>query len=490
MILESPSPAAVSETVKRLLPWLVAVAFFMESLDTTILNTAVPSIAAALQVAPLSMKAVLSSYTLSVAVFVPISGWLADRFGTRHVFSGAIALFTLGSLFCGLSSDIHVLVASRILQGLGGAMMVPVGRLTLVRTFPKTELIRAMTFVAMPALIGPMIGPVAGGFIVNYLHWRAIFFVNLPVGLIGLYLVWHHLPDYSAEHYDPLDWVGLLLFSSGLALLSYVLEIFGEHSLSGGWIVALIGLSLGLLLAYGRHAMTTTRPLLRLSLFAVRTFRAAGVGSFVTRIGAGGVPFLLPLLYQTGLGFSPVQSALLILPQPVAALSLKFLVPTILKRFGYRKVLISNTLLMGAMIGMFSTIGLATPVALIVAQAFVFGFSSSLQYSSMNTLVYADIPDRDASMASTLASTLQQMSMSFGVAAASLTAALFLPDRFNSTAPQMIQGIHLAFLTLGAMTLLSTAVFASLRASDGATVSHRAGDALAHAGVQPGDAVR
>jgi len=490
MIVDSPSAAIVSDTVKRLLPWLVAVAFFMESLDTTILNTAVPSVAAALQVAPLSMKAVLASYTLSVAVFVPISGWLADRFGTRHVFSGAIGLFTLGSLFCGLSSDIHVLVASRILQGLGGAMMVPVGRLTLVRTFPKDELVRAMTFVAMPALIGPMIGPVAGGFIVHYLHWRAIFFVNLPIGAIGLYLVWRHLPDYRAERSDPLDWVGLLLFSSGIALLSYVLEIFGEHSLSGSWIAALIALSLALLLAYGLHAMATTRPLLRLSLFAVRTFRAAGVGSFVTRIGAGGVPFLLPLLYQTGLGFTPVQSALLILPQPVAALSLKFLVPTILKRFGYRTVLIINTLVMGGMIGLFSTIGPATPIVVIVAQAFVFGFSSSLQYSSMNTLVYADIPDRDASMASTMASTLQQMSLSFGVAAASLAAALFLPDRFNSSPPQMIHGIHLAFLALGAMTLLSTVVFASLRPGDGAMVSRRAGDVLAHSSVQLGGEAR
>src|SRR6478609_5685448 len=219
---ESP-PAASS---KRLLPWLVAVAFFMESLDTTILNTAVPAISHALHVLPLSMKSVLASYTLSLAVFIPISGWMADRFGTRRVFASAIGLFTLGSLLCGISGDIHVLVACRILQGCGGAMMVPVGRLTLVRTFAKSELVRTMSFVAIPALIGPMLGPVAGGLIVGYFHWRVIFFVNVPIGLMGLYMVYRHLPDYR-EKSEPLDFVGLVLFGSGVALLSYVLEVFG-----------------------------------------------------------------------------------------------------------------------------------------------------------------------------------------------------------------------------------------------------------------------
>src|SRR5580700_774039 len=221
-----PSSSGASEASKRLLPWLVAVAFFMESLDTTILNTAVPTISAALGVAALSMKAVLASYTLSLAVFIPISGWMADRFGTRRVFAGAIGLFTLGSFLCGISSDIHLLVACRVLQGCGGAMMVPVGRLTLVRTFAKSELVRAMSFVAIPALIGPMLGPIAGGLIVGYLHWRYIFFVNIPIGLAGLLMVYLHLPDYREERTQPLDIVGLILFGSGIALLSYVLEIF------------------------------------------------------------------------------------------------------------------------------------------------------------------------------------------------------------------------------------------------------------------------
>src|SRR6185295_2168623 len=335
---------------KRLLPWLVAVAFFMESLDTTILNTAVPAIAEALGVPPLSMKAVLSSYTLSLAVFIPISGWMADRFGTRIVFSSAIGLFTLGSLLCGIVSNVHLLVACRILQGCGGAMMLPVGRLTMVRTFAKSELIRAMSFVAIPGLIGPMLGPLAGGFIVGYFHWRVIFFVNLPIGLAGLYLVYRHLPDYREDFSPPLDRIGLVLFGTGVALLSYVLEVFGEHSLSGRTLLALLAISIACLALYGVRATRIEWPLLRLTLFKIRTFRAAVGGSYFTRIGIGGIPFLFPLLYQVGLGYSPIQSGLLMMPQAIAAMSLKLTMPIILRQFGYRAVLMSNTLILGVLI--------------------------------------------------------------------------------------------------------------------------------------------
>src|SRR6201996_1092817 len=305
----NPPPSQLSDLSKRLLPWLVAVAFFMESLDTTILNTAVPAISAALKVVPLSMKSVLASYTLSLAVFIPISGWMADRFGTRRVFASAIGLFTLGSLLCGLSTNIHLLVACRILQGCGGAMMVPVGRLTLVRTFAKSELLRAMSFVAIPALVAPMLGPIAGGLIVGYLHWRVIFFLNIPIGLIGLLMVYLHLPDYR-EQTHPLDVVGLILFGSGIALLSYVLEVFGEHTLSPQEISGLTILSLALLAGYWLHAKSLAYPLLQLGLFKIRTFRAAVSGGFFTRLGIGGVPFLLPLLYQVGPRPTPVPVGL------------------------------------------------------------------------------------------------------------------------------------------------------------------------------------
>jgi EmrB/QacA subfamily drug resistance transporter len=465
----TPSPATAS---KHILPWLVAVAFFMESLDTTILNTAVPAISAALQVSPLNMKSVLASYTLSLAVFIPISGWMADRFGTRRVFASAIGLFTLGSFLCGLSSNIHLLVACRILQGCGGAMMVPVGRLTLVRTFAKSELIRAMSFVAIPGLIGPMLGPVAGGLIVGYFHWRVIFFLNIPIGLFGLVMVYMHLPDYREETH-PLDAVGLILFGSGIALLSYVLEIFGEHTLGVGEILGLLAISVALLGGYLLHAKGTAYPLLQLSLFRIRTFSAAVSGSFFTRLGIGGVPFLLPLLYQVGLGFTAIQSGLLIMPQAIGAISFKFLMPKLLARVGFRGVLISNTVVLGVLLLVFATIGLGTPVWLIVLQAFCYGTFSSLQYTSMNTLAYADISEEQTSGASSIASTMQQMSISFGVASAGLATAFFIPAPVHTNRAEMIHGIHEALVVLGGFTVLSTLIFHRLKSGDGSSVSQQ-----------------
>ncbi len=463
------------EVAQRMLPWLVAVAFFMQSLDTTILNTAIPAIAAALHVAPLSMKAVMASYTLSLAVFIPISGWVADRFGTRRVFAAAIGFFTLGSFLCGVSNNIHLLVACRIIQGFGGAMMVPVGRLTMVRTFAKSELVRAMSFVAIPSLIGPMLGPVAGGVLIHYFHWSVIFFLNVPIGLIGLYLVYRHLPDYRGETTHRLDVAGLVLFGSGVALLSYVLEVFGEHFLSTREIVALLALSLALLVGYGINSVRIRYPLLRVKLFRLRTFFAAVVGSFVTRLGVGGIPFLMPLLYQIGLGWTPIQSGLMMVPQAIAAMSLKPFMSGLLTRLGYRNVLIANTLLLGGMILSFATIGSGTPVPFVVAQVFCFGLFTSMQYTSMNTLVYADVTTEESSSASTIASTAQQLSISFGVAAASLVTAMFIPDRFNNDPVQMIHGIHLAFLVLGAMTIVSVVVFRRLRSDDGNAISqHKA----------------
>jgi EmrB/QacA subfamily drug resistance transporter len=455
-------------SIKRILPWLVAVAFFMESLDTTILNTAVPVIAKALTVTPLSMKSVLASYTLSLAVFIPVSGWVADRFGTRRVFASAIGLFTFSSFLCGIASDIHLLVACRVLQGCGGAMMVPVGRLILVRNFRKSELIRAMSFVAIPAQIGPMLGPIAGGLIVGYFHWRAIFFLNIPVGIAGLVLVHRYLPEYREKNTRPLDVVGLILFGSGISLLSYVLEIFGDHELGTGAVLGLLALSVALIFGYGVHAAGRANPLLQLGLFRIRTFAASVSGSFFTRLGISGVPFLLPLLYQLGLGLTPIQSGLLIMPQAAASIGSKFFMRRLLERLGYRTVLISNTIVLGIMLMLFAVIGPGTPIWLIVVQAVCYGALTSTQYTSMNTLVYADVPRVKASAASSIASTMQQLSISFGVAAAGLTTVYFIPDRLRSSAGEMILGLHEAFLALGAFTILSTIVFFRLKSADGA----------------------
>jgi len=462
-----------TDTIKRLLPWLVAVAFFMQSLDTTILNTAVPAIAEAMNVTPLDMKSVLASYTLSLAVFIPISGWMADRFGTRRVFAAAIGLFTLGSLLCGLSVNITMLVACRVLQGMGGAMMVPVGRMTMVRAFPKSELIRAMSFVSIPSLIGPMLGPISGGLIVHYLHWSVVFFVNIPVGLAGLYLVYRFLPDFREANTHPIDIVGLILFGSGISLLSYVLEVFGENSLGNIEIAGLLVLSGTLLAGYGIKATHTPFPLLQLGLLRLRTFRAAVCGSFFSRLGLGGLPFLFPLLYQIGLGYSPVESGLLVMPQAMAAMGLKMIVPTILARLGYRNVLVGNTLILGVLIMLFATIDVGTPAWRIALQAFILGFFTSTQYTSMNTLVYADVNARQTSAASTIASTGQQMSISFGVAAASLIAALFVPVSLRSEPTALIHGVHQAFIILGLMTMASCVIFMTLKKDDGGAISGR-----------------
>jgi MFS family permease len=341
----------------------------------------------------------------------------------------------------------------------------------LVRTFAKSELIRAMSFVAIPGLIGPMLGPIAGGLIVAYLHWRVIFFLNVPIGLIGLYVVYHYLPDYREKIIHALDFPGLILFGTGIGLLSYVLEVFGEHTIGWPVIAALLTVSAALLTAYGFRATHTPFPLLRLSLFGIRTFRAAVSGSFFTRLGIGGIPFLFPLLYQVGLGFSPIKSGLLMVPQAVAAMSLKIAMPRILQYLGYRRVLVSNTVLIGLMIILFATIGAGTPIWLIALQLFIYGFFTSLQYTSMNTLAYADVSGAQASGASTIASTAQQMAISFGVAVSSLAAAFFVPDRFHTTGPEMIHGIHRAFLALGGWTIFSTLVFRELKSGDGDNVS-------------------
>jgi EmrB/QacA subfamily drug resistance transporter len=465
-----------SSNVKRYLPWVVATALFMEQLDSTIVNTAVPAMAESLNVTPLSLKAVVASYILSLAVCIPVSGWMADRFGTRRVFGTAVVVFTLSSLLCGLSLNVPMLVAARILQGVGAAMMVPVGRLTIIRTFPKAELLKAMNFVIIPALIGPLLGPTVGGLIVHWMPWRVIFFVNIPAGLVALFLIHRYMPDYRGDGRRPLDVTGLVLFGAGTSLLSWLLEVFGDHDIGTVPATILFLVALGLLAAYAWHAGQTHFPLLRLVLFRVRTFRVAVAGGFITRLGLGGLPFLLPLLYQVGLGFPAWESGLLMMPAAVAAMGMKVFSIGILRHFGFRRVLIVNTLLMGVTIGMFSLIGSGTPVILIVLLGLTQGFFNSLQFSSMNSMAYADIGGPDSSMASTLASSMQQMARSFGLACGTLVAAWYLGDLPQTDHVAVTQALHYAFLTLGGLTMISSLSFWTLRATDGDSVSR--GDAI------------
>ncbi len=458
-------------TVRRYLPWVVATALFMEQLDSTIVNTAVPAMAASLHVAPLSLRAVVASYILSLALFIPVSGWIADRFGTRLVFGTAVSVFTLSSVLCGLSLDVPMLVAARILQGMGAAMMMPVGRLAIIRTFPKAELLTAMNFVIIPALIGPLLGPTVGGLIVEWLSWREIFFVNVPVGLAALVLIYRHMPDYRGEISRPLDVIGLVLFGGGTALLSWLLEIFGEHRVDITSAAILFLLAVCLLSAYVWHERQMRYPLLRLSLFRTRTFRVSVIGGFVTRLGLGGLPFLLPLLYQLGLGLPAWQSGLLMMPMAAGAMGMKLASVRILRRFGYRRVLIVNTLLIGASISLFSLVAPTTPIMLIIVLGLAQGFFNSLQFSSMNSMAYADIATADSSMASTIASSLQQMSMSFGLACGTLVAGWYLGGLPQTDHSAVTRALHYAFLTLGGFTALSSLSFWTLRPADGENMS-------------------
>jgi EmrB/QacA subfamily drug resistance transporter len=460
-----------TSTVKSYLPWLVATALFMEQLDATIVNTAVPSIAASLQVTPLSLKSVVTSYILSLAVGIPVSGWMADRFGTRRVFGIAIAIFTTASVLCGLSVNAQMMVVARLLQGLGGAMMMPVGRLAIIRTFPKSELLGAMNFVILPALIGPLLGPTVGGLIVHWTSWRAIFFVNVPVGLLALFLVLRYMPDYKGAEPRPLDVIGLILFSSGTALLSWLLEIFGEHTLDMVTMMLMLGLSVALLAAYVWHASERDYPLLRLALLKIRTFRISVLGGFITRLGVGGLPFLLPLLYQLGLKLPAWQSGLLMMPTAAAAMGMKLIAPKVLARFGYRQVLVVNTICIGLTIALFALVGPGTPWYAIGGIALLQGFFNSLQFSSMNTLAYADVAQKDSSMASTIASSFQQLSMSFGLASGSLVTGWFLGRVPQTDQVMVTSALHHAFLALAVTTMLSSVVFWRLRRNDGESIS-------------------
>lgn len=471
--MSTASAADSASPVRGVLPWLVASALFMENLDATVLNTAVPTMAADLSVPALSLKSVLSSYTLSLAVFIPASGWAADRFGTRRVFFWAIALFLAGSLLCAAATTSGLLVAARILQGLGGAMMVPVGRVALVRSYPRSQMLAVTNFVVIPALIGPLLGPVTGGLIVTWLHWRAIFLLNIPIAILGLWLTRRHMPDFRDPAPAPLDRVGFLLFGGGVALLSYVLEVFGEHSSPASTLVLLLGAALTLLGAYAWHSRRVARPLLELALLKVRTFRVAVVGGFVTRLGIGASPFLLPLFFQLGLGYAPWQAGLLTLPQALAAIGMKMLSRRLLARWGHRNLLVVNTVLLGCILASYSLVAPGVPTALLLAMTLTQGFFSSLQFTCMNSLVYADLPDESASRAGSIASTAQQLSLSFGVATGSLLAAWFVGENLHPPPEVLVPALHRAYLVVGAITALSSLTFWGLRAHDGDNVSNR-----------------
>jgi len=458
-----------------LISLIVACAMFMQNLDSTIIATALPAIAHSLGETPLRLNVAITCYLLSLAVFIPISGWTADRFGARRVFTAAIVVFTLGSIGCGFAQSLPVLVLARIVQGMGGAMMVPVGRLVLLKTVPKSELVRAMSYVSVPALVGPVIGPPLGGFIVTYGSWRWIFFINVPIGLLGILLVRLFVGNMRDAAARPFDWRGFALTGIGLASLAFSFETVGRGALPLPAALALLAggaLCIGL---YLRHARHTDHPIIDLALMRIRTYAATTVGGFLFRMGLGALPFLMPLMLQIGFGLDPLSSGLLTFASAAGAMTMKVTVGPIIRAFGFRTVLVGNTMICSAFLFGYSFFRPTTPHLMIFLALLAGGFFRSLQMTSLNTLSYADVPPAMLSRATSLTSMAQQLSQSVGVGTGALILYLLLGARAGGALQPA--DFSFALAAVGAISLLSVPFFVRMAPDAGAEISGRAAPA-------------
>lgn len=451
---------------KAMVPFIISLALFMESLDTTIINTAIPAMSRSLHVNPINLKIALISYLLSLAVFIPISGWMADKFGIKRVFVAAIGIFTLSSFWCGYTNNLWELVIARSLQGLGGSHMLPLGRLFIVRTFARHELINTMTRIVLVAAMGMMLGPVLGGVITDYISWRWIFWVNIPVGLVTILLAMSWLKESEPEEVQPLDKLGFLLFGTGLSTLTFSLSAFSETTIDHKVSISILLISFFLLAAYFIRSRKQRYPIVNMKLFGYRTFRVSVIGNLVSRLGFGGVPFLVPLLLQVVFGYSPMLSGFLLAPTALGVLLVKPFSLYLLRLFGYKKLLILNTVLVGCSIWIFSTIGPETPIYVIALFTFFFGFLMSLQFSGMNSLAFAELPQKILSSATSIISTAQQLAQSFGVAVAAILIGYFTPSSSISYILNL-EVFHYTFIVMSIITLLSTLIFTRLRPEDG-----------------------
>ena len=456
---------------RYLVPMIIACALFMENMDATVIATALPTIAHSFGESPLQLNLAITAYLLSLGIFLPLSGWLADRFGARTVFSAAIVVFTLGSLACSAVESLPQLVLARILQGMGGAMMVPVGRLVVLRTIPKPELVSAMAYLTVPALIGPVIGPPLGGFLVTYGSWRWIFLINIPIGALGLALATRFIANEREPRDEPLDLFGFGIVSLGLASTMFGFENLGRGVLSNAVVAALLAGGGMLLLFFSRHARSTDAPILDISLFRVRTFAASVVGGFLFRMGIGALPFLTPLMLQVGFGLTPLASGMITFAGAAGAITMKLTAAPILRRLGFRRVLLTNTFVCTIFMATYGFFGPTTPHLIILAILLMGGFFRSLQFTSLNTLAYADISDEAMSRATTLASVAQQLSLTFGVGLGALVlhATLVLGHR-QALGPRDFAP---AYFVIAAVSLLSLFFFLPLPASAGAEISGR-----------------
>ena len=446
-----------ASTGGRGLLWLVAMGVFMQMLDTTIVNTALPAMARDLGESPLRMQAVVIAYALTVAVLIPASGWLADRFGTRRVFFAAIALFSAGSLACALSQSLAQIAAARVLQGIGGAMLLPVGRLAVLRSFPGTEFLRAMSFVTIPGLIGPLIGPTLGGWLVEVASWHWIFLINLPIGVLGCIATWRLMPDLRAA-VRAFDVGGYALLAFAMVTLSLALDGMSAGQRVGVGALLSIG-GLVALVAYWLHAARDPSPLFPLRLFAVPSFRIGILGNLFARISSSGMPFLIPLLLQVALGHTPMQAGLAMIPVVLAGMAVKRVVVPLVSAFGYRRVLVGNTVLVGLAMASFALIAPDQPAWLRIVQFAVFGAVNSLQFTAMNTVTLRDLGSDLASSGNSLLSMVMMLGMGFGVAMAGGLLGAFSDAATGIVAGQALDAFRWSFACIGLVTLASAAIF-------------------------------
>ncbi|TFW25250.1 MFS transporter [Duganella callida] len=400
----------------RWIALLVAGAFFMENLDGTVITTAVPDIAHSFGVAPLALNIGVSAYLLTLGVLIPSSGWVAQRFGARRVFAAALAIFTLASVLCGLADSLAEFVWLRVLQGAGGAMMVPVGRLVVLNNTPKERLINVIATLTWPALVAPVLGPPVGGFITSYASWRWIFFLNLPLGLVALALAWWLIPDKRAAEKRPFDWPGFLLSGSALLLLTWGAEIVGGQNPDWTEAAVCMGLGVVLLAALGWHLRRAAHPLIDLSSFAIPTFSITIIGGSLFRMAIGAVPFLLPLMFQLGFGLNAFHSGMLVIAVFAGNLMMKPATTPILRRFGFKPVILANGVANVLSLAACALLTPATPVWLIAAVLFVGGLTRSMQFSALNTIAFADVPQPRIAAANTLFSTAFQVALGLGIA--------------------------------------------------------------------------
>ncbi|MCA0402884.1 MAG: MFS transporter [Proteobacteria bacterium] len=451
---------------KNMIILIVSFAMFMEAVDTTIINTAIPVMAKSLRVNPIDLKLALISYLLSLAIFIPISGWIADKLGIKKVFISALAIFTLSSIWCGFTENLTELIVARIIQGLGGSLTMPIGRLIILRTSARHEIITKMSLVVMVASLGMMLGPLLGGLITDYLSWRWIFWVNAPAGFLAIILATKLLPPMPPREVGPLDKLGFILFGTGLATLTFGLSAFSESNLKLSYSFLIILIAILLLFTYTKHSRKQKHPIVKVSLLKIRTFKLSVLGNLLGRLSFGGIPFLLPLLLQIGLGFSPQLSGLLLAPIAVGVFLVKPWSMAILRILGYKTLLILNSFLVGLALFAFILINPSFSTYIIGFLTFIYGFLIALQYTGMNSLAYANLEDNDISAATSIMSTIQQLAQSFGVAVSAIFISFFTYE-FSDHHILTVGVFHKTFFVLGLLTMLSAFIFLGLKEEDG-----------------------